>query len=1003
MRNAGEFLQIFLQHSESAMNKLIFMVCLLLLTAPVRLGAQVVTDGFYTEPFIVPGMTVPDIRMPNTNMHTAVINSMDADTKGRFLVTGSDDKSIRVWSRETHHMLRAIRVRAGPGFTGRIFAVALSPDGNTIAAGGFTDVRPTEPVTPEFHIYLFDRATGRQVGLFGGLPGVVNQLAFSPDGRRLAAALGGMGGNGVWLFDTTTMHKIAFDAQYGDSCRGVAFSPDGRLVTTSFDGQVRLYSPDLQRLRVVGATAGPSPFGVAFDPDGRLIAVGYFGIPRVDVLDGTTLHLVRRADTSGVTQGDLSKVAWSPDGSRLFAAGSWQRNGQLPVRIWSDAGRRVLGDYPAARNTITALHPLADGAVAIAAGDPRLALLGRNGLTEWAIDPKTVDYREQSANLAVSPDGTKVRFFIDRARSAQVLFNLRKRQLDIDPPADPTLRPARLDGPAFWRNTTAPTMAGKALSLDTRETSRSIASTSSGDSFALGAEWSLNLFKRDGTRLWRIQTPGVVWAVNIPANGHVVVAAYSDGTIRWHRLSDGAELLAFYPHADGRRWVAWTPLGHYVASLGGEALIEWQINKDRDTAPEVFSATRFRDRFYRPDVVERVINELDPIRALTAADRESGRVTVTKSIASDTPPRITIVDPYDNTWVEQQELEVAYYVEDRPGTLIQRVELLLGGRLVASESNLTIPASGHLDRQLRARLEGPGTVLSLIATSSISSDPATVQIHRPNVPAIAKPNLYVLAIGIAKFETQRITPLSYTEDDAKAFVEHMTAQEGANGLYQKVLSLKVIPPAARNQDIREGLDWLNRNVQKNDVVVIFISTHGRNDSAGDFYLLPYDVSLDDESAMQRTAVPYRDVTKQLARLSKRGPTLVFLDACHSGNVTTGPLGRAVDANGAVADMEAPENGIVVFSSSGGTQSSYEAPQLKHGLFTYALLEALEGKAPQREPPYLHASDLGRWLENEVLRLARLLKDQEQKPQTTQFLDDPRVFKIANFSQSRTGP
>jgi hypothetical protein len=71
-------------------------------------------------------------------------------------------------------------------------------------------------------------------------------------------------------------------------------------------------------------------------------------------------------------------------------------------------------------------------------------------------------------------------------------------------------------------------------------------------------------------------------------------------------------------------------------------------------------------------------------------------------------------------------------------------------------------------------------VLSLIATSSISSDPATVQLHRPNVPAIAKPNLYVLAIGIAKFETQRITPLSYTEDDAKAFVEHMTAQEGTN-------------------------------------------------------------------------------------------------------------------------------------------------------------------------------------------------------------------------------
>lgn len=45
--------------------------------------------------------------------------------------------------------------------------------------------------------------------------------------------------------------------------------------------------------------------------------------------------------------------------------------------------------------------------------------------------------------------------------------------------------------------------------------------------------------------------------MNISADGRYVVAAYADGTIRWHRAEDGAELLAFFPHADRTDWVAW--------------------------------------------------------------------------------------------------------------------------------------------------------------------------------------------------------------------------------------------------------------------------------------------------------------------------------------------------------------------------------------------------------------------------------------------------------------
>src|SRR5690348_8924445 len=61
---------------------------------------QVDQDGLYREPFLVvePGM------------HNAPINRLDADAAGRFLVTGSDDKTVRVWSAADGKLLRTIRI-----------------------------------------------------------------------------------------------------------------------------------------------------------------------------------------------------------------------------------------------------------------------------------------------------------------------------------------------------------------------------------------------------------------------------------------------------------------------------------------------------------------------------------------------------------------------------------------------------------------------------------------------------------------------------------------------------------------------------------------------------------------------------------------------------------------------------------------------------------------------------------------------------------------------------
>ena len=285
---------------------------LLLLLAALWAAPARADDGLYTDPFLVlePGR------------HTAMINRLDADREGRFLVTASDDKTVRVWAAEDGRLLRTLRLPAGPGDVGKAYAAAISPDGALVAAGGWTSATGTDE-----SVYLFDRASGRLLRRVGGLPNVVDHLAFSPDGTRLAATLGS--GAGVRLIDPAAGRVVAADEGYGGDSYGAAFDAAGRLATTSYDGKVRLYGPGLRLLRAAEAPGGKRPYGIAFSPDGGRLAVGYDDTTAVDVLDAGTLERLFAADTRGVDNGNLGSVAWSADGGSLYAAGRWQVGGDV--------------------------------------------------------------------------------------------------------------------------------------------------------------------------------------------------------------------------------------------------------------------------------------------------------------------------------------------------------------------------------------------------------------------------------------------------------------------------------------------------------------------------------------------------------------------------------------------------------------------------------------------------------------------------------------------------
>jgi WD40 repeat protein len=475
----------------------------------IRLGLLLFALFTLTKPALAELPEEPILRL-EPGMHAAPVSRIGVDAGERFLVTGSDDKTVRVWALDDGRPLATLRVPIGEGDVGKVYAVAISPDGARIAVGGW--LRKDDD-----SIYIFDRASGRIVQRIDGLPNVTNHLAFAPDGRHLVACLAGS--DGIRVYETEGFREVAADHDYGGRSYWAAFDREGRLVTSSLDGQIRLYSPDFRLIGSKKAPAGERPFGVAFSPDGAQLALGYHDSTRVDVLDGRTLAPLFEADTTGVDNGNFYGVTWSADGRFLYAGGRWQKyvegRWQSYVRRWADGGRGAYEDIALSYNTIMNLRPLAEGGLAFGAQDPILGVLGPNSQILWRQDPAQADFRNQRDKLAISSDGDRVVFGFEPFGNSPAAFDLTARRLTIDPEADPTLATARTETPglviANWKDQYTPTLNGERLPLQQYERSRSLAIGPDGARFLLGTEWWLRLFDRNGKQLWEKPVPGVAW------------------------------------------------------------------------------------------------------------------------------------------------------------------------------------------------------------------------------------------------------------------------------------------------------------------------------------------------------------------------------------------------------------------------------------------------------------------------------------------------------------
>lgn len=245
------------------------------------------------------------------------------------------------------------------------------------------------------------------------------------------------------------------------------------------------------------------------------------------------------------------------------------------------------------------------------------------------------------------------------------------------------------------------------------------------------------------------------------------------------------------------------------------------------------------------------------------------------------------------------------------------------------------------------------SVIAHTTAGELLSGALTLNVHGPGgEDPLLRPNLYVLAIGVSSYREPSLR-LRFPAKDAIDLVAALRRQSG--GLYNEVRVRLLVDAAANKADLLDALEWLQRQTTSRDVVVLFLAGHGIRDGAtGVYYFLPADAELD---AVKRTMLSQDDLRTTLHSLP--GKVLVFLDTCFSGQLMRQQQRSPLGVEQFIADLVSADNGVVVFASSSGKQTSQESADWRNGVFTRALIEGLSGNAvlPGRETITISMLDL----------------------------------------------
>jgi WD40 repeat protein len=456
---------------------------------------------------------------------------------GRTVVAGGQDGTTNRWDAHTGQPKEPWREHQG-----QVRPVACSPDGRLLASGG-----------KDGTVGLLDAANGQRVHAFpGGSP--VTDLAFSPDGRTLAA-VNAAPDPALRLWDLETKTERKWTGHTGHIL-GMSFHPEGKMVCTAgvdavpffADGSMRLWdtTPSGKAVRTLDFRSSGGAYCEAFTPEGRHLAAG--------LGNGTIAILRVSALPPEYVPAPAPKLPAPAELAKRPAAAAALKRADIPEDLLKKAG----GDKALAE--LVAIF----GEDRHARGDRQCQLA-------------TVAFSPDSKTLAFGGTGNAVRLI----------------DLEGKPPCEQTWKP---DGPEADVASLAFSPDGKLLACAKTNGSIRMWDVAAGAELRplAGPEGQVAqiAFSPDGTllasagagvgaivRLWKVATgqllftwlapvTGMAWDVAFSPDGKTLAAGLESGDVHLFDVASGGQVATLSGHGGRVRWLGFHPDGRSLVVAG---------------------------------------------------------------------------------------------------------------------------------------------------------------------------------------------------------------------------------------------------------------------------------------------------------------------------------------------------------------------------------------------------------------------------------------------------
>ncbi|HEV3263501.1 MAG TPA: protein kinase, partial [Gemmataceae bacterium] len=508
--------------------------------------------------------------------HTAPATSVAYSPDGKQIATASNDQTIRLWDPATGQqtaLLRAGSVSDDRQNQEHYPLVAYNRDGSRIASYALTNGGAGTS-------RLWDADTGTEIAVLGKWQEIVPPVAFSPDGKRVAAGAGQF----VHLCDAVTGRQLAALGPHARPVWHLAYSPDGKRIACATAEGNAIHLWDGESGKEVAVLAVPCVAHVLFSPDGsRLVSWGAHPDNTVRLWDAATGRLL--AVLAG-HKNSINAVAFSPDGKRVATASFDQtgrlwdgRTGQLLAVLRGHTGRvwHVLFS-PNGTRVVTASDDTTLRLWDAQAGELFGVLRGHGDHFLYCAPVFTLD---GSRLVSGSDDGTVRIWDMSLVERNGILSGHKSYVYDVAfSPGGEQVAAAAWDGTArLWDATT-----GLQSGLFKHETEilTSVAFSRDGRRLAtVERERGVTLWDVSSQKAahdWRVPLAGYDPRASLNPAGTLLAAVSAEGPVRLWDVVTGREVARLEGHDKDSIDVAFDPDGSLLATTGIDGTVRlWDV------------------------------------------------------------------------------------------------------------------------------------------------------------------------------------------------------------------------------------------------------------------------------------------------------------------------------------------------------------------------------------------------------------------------------------------